>query len=175
MAYSYKVATWRNGAWEFRDGLHTQKVYFGATDRILGRTSAGAGMGEEITCTAFARTLLDDANAASARATLGLAVAGETLLVHTSFSGLSAPYYNSITSALNAAVAGTNTTIIVYAGTYDEKITMKNKVNIVFMDGATIKPTTANPRHGSPYRRAHVAVSQVVSSSTPHHTRQRRS
>jgi hypothetical protein len=43
-----------------------------ATDRILGRSSAGAGVIQEITCTAYARSILDDANAATARTTLGL-------------------------------------------------------------------------------------------------------
>jgi hypothetical protein len=43
-----------------------------ATDRLLGRTSAGAGTVEEISCTAAGRALLDDADAATQRATLGL-------------------------------------------------------------------------------------------------------
>lgn len=43
-----------------------------ATDRVLGRSSAGAGDIEEITCTAAGRALLDDANAAAQRTTLGL-------------------------------------------------------------------------------------------------------
>jgi hypothetical protein len=43
-----------------------------ATDRILGRSTAGAGDIEEITCTAAGRALLDDANAAAQRVTLGL-------------------------------------------------------------------------------------------------------
>ncbi len=43
-----------------------------ATDKVLGRSTAGAGDVEEITCTAFARSLLDDANAAAALVTLGI-------------------------------------------------------------------------------------------------------
>jgi hypothetical protein len=43
-----------------------------ATDRLLGRATAGAGVVEEITCTPFARTFLDDIDAATTRTTLGL-------------------------------------------------------------------------------------------------------
>ncbi len=43
-----------------------------ATDRLLGRSSAGAGDVEEITCTSFGRSLIDDANAEAARTTLSV-------------------------------------------------------------------------------------------------------
>lgn len=42
-----------------------------ATDKLLGRSSGGAGDVEEITCTAFARTVLDDGDAGTFRATIG--------------------------------------------------------------------------------------------------------
>jgi len=43
-----------------------------ATDKLLGRSTAGAGDVEEINCTAAGRALLDDADAAAQRTTLGL-------------------------------------------------------------------------------------------------------
>lgn len=42
-----------------------------ATDKLLGRSTSGAGDVEEIPCTAFARLILDDADAAAVRATIG--------------------------------------------------------------------------------------------------------
>lgn len=46
-----------------------------ATDRLLGRSTAGTGDVEEIVCTAAGRALIDDADAATQRATLGLTTA----------------------------------------------------------------------------------------------------
>ena len=43
-----------------------------ATDKILGRSTAGAGVVEEIACTAAGRALLDDVDASAQRTTLGL-------------------------------------------------------------------------------------------------------
>lgn len=51
-----------------------------ATDKLLGRSTAGAGDVEEITCTAAGRALLDDVDAAAMRATIGAAaLAGSAL------------------------------------------------------------------------------------------------
>jgi len=52
-----------------------------ATDKILGRSTAGAGDVEEIACTAAGRALLDDANAAAQRVTLGLSTYGVTVVI----------------------------------------------------------------------------------------------
>lgn len=51
-----------------------------ATDRVLGRSSVGAGDIEEITCTAAGRALLDDADATAQRTTLGLTTTSTTAL-----------------------------------------------------------------------------------------------
>lgn len=45
-----------------------------ATDKLLGRSTAGAGVVEEITCTAAGRALIDDLDAAAQRTTLGLVI-----------------------------------------------------------------------------------------------------
>lgn len=45
-----------------------------ATDKLLGRATAGAGVIEEIALTAYARSLIDDIDAAAARTTLGVVI-----------------------------------------------------------------------------------------------------
>ena len=56
-----------------------------ATDRLLGRSTAGAGDVEEIACTSAWRALLDDADASAQRTTLGLGT-GATTNITTSTS-----------------------------------------------------------------------------------------
>ena len=62
-----------NAAHTVADGSFVAaKTSFTATDKVLGRSSSGAGNGEEITLTAAGRALIDDADAAAQRATLGI-------------------------------------------------------------------------------------------------------
>lgn len=48
----------------------TMNITLSGTDKILGRSSSGAGNVEEITCTSAGRALIDDADAAAQRTTL---------------------------------------------------------------------------------------------------------
>ncbi len=59
-----------------------------ATDKLLGRSTAGAGVVEEIACTAAGRAILDDADAAAQRATLGAAQDRRTVTAVSSSSGV---------------------------------------------------------------------------------------
>lgn len=64
--------TWAAPAGGGGGGGGTSSITFTNTDRLLGRVSAGGGAGEEITCTAAARSILDDASVAAIATTLGL-------------------------------------------------------------------------------------------------------
>ena len=84
-----------------------------ASDRLLGRVSAGAGNVEEINCTAAGRALLDDADAAAQRATLGLgtiSTGNGTWTDGASFSGTSSGINTGDqTITLTGSVTGTGT------------------------------------------------------------------
>ena len=83
------------------------------TDVILGRSTSGAGTIEQIACTSAGRALLDDANAAAQRTTLGLgdlAVATGTWTDGSSFAGTSSgTNTGDQTITLTGAVAGSGT------------------------------------------------------------------
>lgn len=70
-----------------------------ATDRILGRSTAGAGDIEEITCTSAGRALLDDVDASAQRTTLGLGTIATQAASNVSITG------GSITGITDLAVA----------------------------------------------------------------------
>jgi hypothetical protein len=53
-------------------GGNAGSIYVSATNKVLGRATAGAGPAEELDCTSFGRSLIDDANDVAAAATLGL-------------------------------------------------------------------------------------------------------
>lgn len=67
-----------------------------ATDRLLGRSSAGSGVVEEIVCTSAGRALLDDADAAAQRSTLGLGSLSTLSSIGTSQIDADAVLYSKI-------------------------------------------------------------------------------
>lgn len=72
-----------------------------ATDKLLGRSTAGAGDIEEITCTSAGRALLDDADASAQRSTLGLgSLATLSAVTNTELAN---QYINNLTSVTAAA------------------------------------------------------------------------
>ena len=78
-----------------------------ATDKLLGRVTAGAGTIEEIACTAAGRALIDDADAAAQRTTLGL---GTLATQSGTFSGTtSGTNSGDQTITLTGDVTGTGT------------------------------------------------------------------
>lgn len=89
---------------------------FSATDRLYGRVSSGGGAGEEITCTAAARSILDDSSVGAIATTLGLGtgdvVTHERLVITQTAanqSGIAISGYSLTGSASSAAVSITGT------------------------------------------------------------------
>ena len=127
-----------------------------ATDKLFGRSTAGAGVGEEITCTAAGRALLDDADAAAQLVTLGAAaLAGSAsqafsagkLTVSGTTSGISITNANS-TEAYQANIAGSMTfnSASLYAQAISTTIT--GGASTTAMRGLLLNTTftpTANP------------------------------
>jgi len=75
-----------------------------ATDKLLGRSSAGSGIIEEIDCTAAGRALLDDADAAAQRTTLGLGTMATQAASAVAITGGTATF--SSVSASSATITG---------------------------------------------------------------------
>lgn len=61
-----------------------------ATDKLLGRSTAGAGVVEEIPLTAAGRAILDDADATAQRATLGLVIGTDVQAFDADLSAIAA-------------------------------------------------------------------------------------
>ena len=112
-----------------------------ATDRLLGRSTAGAGDVEEITCTAAGRDLLDDADAAAQRTTLGL---GTLATQSGTFSGTSSgTNTGDQTITLTGDITGTGT------GSFTTAIAPGVIVNADVNASAAIAGTKISPDFGS--------------------------
>lgn len=135
-----------------------------ATDKLLGRSTAGAGVIEEITLTAAGRALIDDADATAQRTTLGLGSAA-TATVTTSttdttagrvvrvgdFAVGSAPIVSTNWDTVTATSRYTNT------GTGDTGIpaaTVGLVCNHIYIDANTAHQTALDISTGSMWVRA---------------------
>lgn len=112
-----------------------------ATDKLLGRSTAGAGVVEEITCTAAGRALLDDVDAAAQRTTLGL---GTLATQSGTFSGTSSgTNTGDQTIALTGDVTGSGT------GTFTATIANSAITDAKVSATAAIAGTKISPDFGS--------------------------
>lgn len=112
-----------------------------ATDRLLGRSSAGSGDVEEVTCTAAGRALLSGADAAAQRTTLSVQPTASPAFTGTVLVGISSALNSSdgvqvaaannpgVTIARTAAPSNTNSIAGVNATSYD---------GAAYVSGATI-------------------------------------
>ena len=102
-------------AWAVDSGAITyaKMQNISVTDRLLGRSSAGAGVVQEIACTAAGRAILDDTDAAAQRTTLGLGTAATS-----ASSAFATSSHNHVGTEITSGLipdARLNTTIPRYA------------------------------------------------------------
>ena len=115
-----------------------------ATDKLLGRSTAGSGDVEEIPCTAAGRALLDDADATAQRATLGLGAlatvtpgAGVATALAVAVGSAGAPVVNG--GALGTPSSGVATNLTGTAASLTSGITnaLKSATTTVNVSSAT--------------------------------------
>lgn len=125
---------------------YTKLQNVSATDKLLGRSTAGAGVVEEIACTAAGRALIDDAAASNQRTTLGIA----TLIAGTPTFVVGAAAGNDITVTatlkdVNAAALGAKAkaTVWISDAAGDAPSAAAPDGGVVFGTGTVLKIVTA--------------------------------
>jgi len=98
-----------------------------ATDKLLGRSTAGAGPVEEIACTAAGRALLDDSDASVQRTTLGLGAMATQALTSTDGS-----------VSINAAGGNTDLSVTVAGSTTNVLCQVRNTTGSTLTKGTAV-------------------------------------
>lgn len=122
--------------------------YLSATDRILGRSSAGAGPAEEITCTAAGRALLDDVDAAAQRVTLAAAPTASptfTGVVTTAAGSASAPAIVSGTGTADCGIFWAAADVLAFATAGVERLRLSAAGKLLI--GTTTSRTAGPATH----------------------------
>lgn len=123
-----------------------------ATDKLLGRSTAGSGDVEEIACTAFARTILDDADAAAVRATIGAGTGGGDALTSNPLSQFAATTSAQLAGVISdetgsgALVFATSPTLVTPALGTPSSGTLTNCTGLPVAGGGTGASTAAGAR-----------------------------
>ena len=100
-----------------------------ATDKVLGRSTAGAGDVEEIACTAAGRALLDDADAAAQRTTLGLGTIATQAANNVSITG------GSVTGITDLAIADGGTGQSTATAAFDALAPTTTQGDLIYHNG----------------------------------------
>jgi hypothetical protein len=127
-----------------------------ATDKLLGRSTAGAGDVEEITCTSFARSVLDDTTAANARSTLGVAIIAMSVSFPSTMAGDGLTYdifkaSSVYTFSFPAGIATWRANVQVNPGSTATFTFLKNGVSFGTLDISTIGGFTWTSASGASF------------------------
>jgi hypothetical protein len=134
-----------------------------ATDKILGRSTAGSGDIEEITCTAAGRALLDDANASAQRTTLGLAIGTDVQAYSSALAAVSGTNTGDQNLFQTIAVSGQSNVV---ADSATDTLTLVAGTNITITTNATTDTITINATGGGTLSDADYGDITVSSSGT---------
>lgn len=122
---------------------NAEHVLTAATNTLLGRQTAGTGAVEEITCTAAGRALLDDADAAAQRTTLGL---GTLATQNGTFSGTSSGTNTGDQNIFQTiAVSGQSNVV---ADSTSDTLTLVAGTNVTITTNATTDTITISASGG---------------------------